>query len=113
MTWQTHPSKPPVATDGSSEAQVAARAALEIAQKTDSELHAIHVVDIASSIALLYPEATDPKRVESIASLYPEATNPERINQTAPDLKEALERHKKGRGCYAPALLYALIHRSA
>ena len=58
------PTKILLATDGSSEAQLAARTVLERTQKTDSELHAVHVVDVASSIALLYPEATDPKRVE-------------------------------------------------
>jgi nucleotide-binding universal stress UspA family protein len=58
------PTKILLATDGSSEAQLAARTAVELTQKTDSELHVIHVVDVASSIALLYPDATDPKRVE-------------------------------------------------
>ena len=58
------PTKILLATDGSSEAQLAARTALELTQKTDSEPHTIHVVDVASSIALLYPEATDPQRVE-------------------------------------------------
>src|SRR3712207_4524804 len=103
-----------LATDGSSEAQPAARTAVDLAQKTDSELQVIHVVDIAPSIALrypeatdpewvesvalLYPEGTDPKRVESIALLYPEATDPERVKQLAPVLKEALERHSEQQG---------------
>ena len=52
-----------LATDGSSEAALAARTAVDLGQKTDSELHVIHVVDVAS-IALLYPEATDPEGVE-------------------------------------------------
>ena len=76
------PTKILLATDGSSEAQVAARAAVELTQKTDSELHAIHVVDVVSSIALLYPQATDP----------------ERIKQMVPNLKEVLERHSEQRG---------------
>jgi nucleotide-binding universal stress UspA family protein len=92
------PTKILLATDGSSEAQLAARTAVDLAQKTDSELHAVHVVDVASSIALLYPEATDPKRVENIALLYPEATDPERVEQLAPVLKEALERPLEQRG---------------
>ena len=58
------PTKILLATDGSSEAQLAARTALELTQKTDSELHTIHIVEVAASTALLYPEATDPKRVE-------------------------------------------------
>jgi nucleotide-binding universal stress UspA family protein len=108
------PTKILLATDGSSEAQLTARTAVDVAQKTDSELDVIHVVDIAPSIALLYPEATDPewvesvallypegtdpKRVESIALLYPEATDPERVKQLAPVLKEALERHSEKQG---------------
>jgi nucleotide-binding universal stress UspA family protein len=76
------PTRIPLATDGSSEARLAARTAVDPTQKTDSEVHAIPVVDIASRIALLYPEATDPKRVE----------------QMAPVLKEALERHLEQRG---------------
>ncbi len=58
------PTKILLSTDGSSEAQLATRTALELIRKTDSDLHAIRVVDVASSIALLYPEAIDPKRVE-------------------------------------------------
>jgi nucleotide-binding universal stress UspA family protein len=57
------PTKILLATDGSSEARLAARTAVELAQKTDSELHVIHVFDVAL-IALLYPEATDPKGVK-------------------------------------------------
>jgi hypothetical protein len=58
------PTKILLAADGTSEAQLAVRTAVELTQKTDSELHTIHIVAVASSIALLYPEATDPKRVE-------------------------------------------------
>jgi nucleotide-binding universal stress UspA family protein len=76
------PTKILLATDGSSEAHLAARTAVNLAQKTDSELHVIHVVDVASSIALLYPEATDP----------------ERVKQLAPVLKEALERRLEQQG---------------
>jgi nucleotide-binding universal stress UspA family protein len=57
------PTKILLATDGSSEARLAARTAVDLAQKTDSELHVIHVFDVAL-IALLYPEATDLKGVE-------------------------------------------------
>ena len=52
-----------LATDGSAEAELAARTAVDLAQKTDSELHVVHVVDIAPT-ALLYPEATDPEGIE-------------------------------------------------
>ena len=57
------PTKILLATDGSSEARLAARTAVELAQKTLSEVHVIHVFDVAL-IALLYPEATDPKGVK-------------------------------------------------
>jgi len=72
------PTKILLATDGSREARLAARTAVELAQKTDSELHVIHVFDVAL-IALLYPEATDPKGVK-----VPE-----------PILEEDLQRHAR------------------
>ena len=72
------PTKILLATDGSSEARLAARTAVELAQKTDSEVHIIHVYDVAL-IALLYPEATDPKGVK-----VPE-----------PILEEDLQRHAR------------------
>src|SRR5215217_3309154 len=57
------PTKILLATDGSSEAELATRTAVDLSQKTDAELHVIHVLQGAPS-ALLYPEATDPKGVE-------------------------------------------------
>ena len=45
------PTKILLATDGSSEAQLAARTAVELTQKTDSELHTIHVEEIARKAA--------------------------------------------------------------
>ena len=80
------PTKILLATDGSSEARLASRTAVELAQKTDSELHVIHVFDVAL-IALLYPEATDQKGVK-----VPE-----------PILEEDLQRH--------PASVPAARHR--
>ena len=56
-----------LATDGSTEAELAARTAVDLSQKTDSELHVIHVLDVVKvglSMAVLYPEATDPEGVE-------------------------------------------------
>ena len=52
-----------LATDGPGEAELATRTAVDLSQKTDAELHVIHVLQGAPS-ALLYPEATDPKGVE-------------------------------------------------
>jgi nucleotide-binding universal stress UspA family protein len=61
------PTKILLATDGSTEAELAARTAVDLSQKTDSELHLIHVLDVAKvalSMAVLYSEATDPEGVE-------------------------------------------------
>lgn len=52
-----------LATDGSTEAELAAQTAVDLAQKTDSELHVVHALYIAPT-ALLHPEATDPEGVE-------------------------------------------------
>jgi nucleotide-binding universal stress UspA family protein len=57
------PTKILLATDGSSEAELATRTAVDLDQQTNSELHLIHVLDIVPS-ALLYPEVTDPEGVE-------------------------------------------------
>jgi nucleotide-binding universal stress UspA family protein len=45
------PTKSLLATDESGEAQLAARTAVELTQKTDSELHTIHVEEIARKAA--------------------------------------------------------------
>jgi nucleotide-binding universal stress UspA family protein len=57
------PTKILLATDGSKEASSAAEAAVEIAHKTDSELHMIHVYGVVP-IYPLYPEAIDPGGAE-------------------------------------------------
>jgi nucleotide-binding universal stress UspA family protein len=48
-----------VATDGSEEAELATRTATDLAQKTGSELHVVHVFGIAPVGPPVYPEATD------------------------------------------------------
>jgi nucleotide-binding universal stress UspA family protein len=61
------PTKILLATDGSTEAELAARTAVDLSQKTDSELHVIHVLDVAKvglSMAVLYSETTDPEGVK-------------------------------------------------
>src|SRR3712207_8988049 len=80
------------ATDGSGEAQFAARTAVDLARKTDSELHVVHVLDTAAGVALLYPEAREPKRVESVALLYPEAADAEGEGRRAPPWEEEIGR---------------------
>jgi nucleotide-binding universal stress UspA family protein len=47
-----------LATDGSREAELAARSAAELSQKTDSELHVVHAFGIAPVGPPVYPEAT-------------------------------------------------------
>ena len=53
-----------LATDGSGEAKLATGTAVDLARMSDSELHVVYVLDAAPSLALLYPEATDPEGVE-------------------------------------------------
>jgi nucleotide-binding universal stress UspA family protein len=57
------PTKILLATDGSSEAELATRTAVDLALMSDSELHVIHVVD-DSSIGLLYSDSTDMEGIE-------------------------------------------------
>jgi nucleotide-binding universal stress UspA family protein len=52
------PTKVLVATDGSREAQLAAQTAADLSQKTNSELHVVHVFGIAPVGPPVYPEAT-------------------------------------------------------
>ena len=53
------PTKILLATDGSKEAELATRTAADLAQKTGSELHMIHVFGIAPVGTPVYLEATD------------------------------------------------------
>jgi nucleotide-binding universal stress UspA family protein len=53
-----------LATDGSSESELATRTAVDLARMSDSELHVIHVLDSAPSPALPFPDATDPEGIE-------------------------------------------------
>jgi nucleotide-binding universal stress UspA family protein len=75
------PTKILLTTDGSSEAKLATRAAVDLGKQTNSELHVIHVLDFVPT-ALLYPEVTDPEGVE-----LPD-----------PILVEDIERHAEQRG---------------
>jgi nucleotide-binding universal stress UspA family protein len=53
------PTKLLLATDGSREAELAARTAVDLAQKTSSELHVVHVFGIVPVGAPVYLEAPD------------------------------------------------------
>jgi nucleotide-binding universal stress UspA family protein len=57
------PTKIVLATDGSSEAELATQTAVDLARMSDSELHVVYVAE-DPSMALLYPEAADPEGVE-------------------------------------------------
>src|ERR687894_1845104 len=63
QTMSIFPTKVLLATDGSEEASLATQTAVEIAQKTGSEVHVVHVYGVAP-IYPLYPEATDPGGAE-------------------------------------------------
>jgi nucleotide-binding universal stress UspA family protein len=58
------PTKVLLATDGSEEASSATEAAVEIAQKTGSELHVVHVYGVVPIYPLYPPETTDPGGAE-------------------------------------------------
>ena len=53
-----------LATDGSGEAELATTTAVDLARMSESDLHVVHVLDAAPSLALLYPEVTDPEGAE-------------------------------------------------
>ncbi len=53
------PTKVLLATDGSTEAELATRTAADLAKKTHSELHVVHAFGIAPVGPPVYPEATD------------------------------------------------------
>jgi nucleotide-binding universal stress UspA family protein len=75
-----------LATDGSKEAELAARTATDLAQKTGSELHVVHAFGIAPVGPPVYPEATDLQGVEHEA----EAEETKRISeQRAREVLEA------------------------
>jgi len=53
------PTRVLLATDGSREAELAARTAADLAKKTHSELHVVHAFGIAPVGPPVYPQATD------------------------------------------------------
>jgi nucleotide-binding universal stress UspA family protein len=74
-----------LATDGSREAELAARSAAELSQKTDSELHVVHAFGIAPVGPPVYPEATELQSVEF------EAESEERQRLSEQRAREVLE----------------------
>ena len=75
------PTKILLASDGSSEAELATRTAVDLARMSDSELHVTYVLNVIPS-ALLYSQATDPEGIE----------------MPDPILAEDLERRSEQRG---------------
>ena len=63
------PTKILLATDGSREAELAARAAADLTQKTHSELHVVHAFGIAPIGPPVYPEATNLQSAEYEAEI--------------------------------------------
>ena len=63
------PTKILLATDGSKEADLAAKTASDLAQKTHSELHVVHVFGLAPIGPPVYPEATNLQSVEREAEI--------------------------------------------
>src|SRR5687767_5512625 len=59
LSMSIFPTKILLATDGSREAQLAARTAADLAQKTKSELHVVYAFGIAPVGPPVYPEPTD------------------------------------------------------
>ena len=102
------PTKIVLATDGSTEAELATRTSVDLSQKTGSELHLIHVLDVAEvglSMAVLYSEATDPEEVE-LRDPVPEEELEQRAKQGGKEvLDEEVERVRSAGGTVAQAHL--------
>jgi nucleotide-binding universal stress UspA family protein len=94
------PTKILLATDGSSETELATRTAVDLAQQTNSELHVIHVWDIATT-ALLYPEATDPEGVELPDPILEEELERSVEQRSREVLDEEVERVRSAGGTVA------------
>jgi len=98
------PTKILLATDGSSEAELATRTAVDLSQRTDSELHVIHVLDVHPT-ALLYPEATDPEGVEMPDPILVEDFERRSEQRGREVLDEEVERVRSAGGTVAQAHL--------
>ena len=98
------PTKILLAADGSSEAELATRTAVDLAQMSGSELHVIYVVDSAPS-ALLYPEATDPEGVEMPDPILEEDLDRRLEQQGREALDAEVERVRSAGGTVAQAHL--------
>jgi nucleotide-binding universal stress UspA family protein len=98
------PTKILLATDGSSEAELATRTAVDLGQKTDSELHVIHVVDVTPT-NMFYPEAIDPEGIELPDPILKEDLERSSEQQGREVLDEEVERVRSAGGTVAQAHL--------
>jgi len=99
------PTKILLATDGSSEAELATQTAVDLAQMSDSELHVIYVVDESSIGLLSYPESTDLEGVEMPDPIL-EKDLERRFEQRGRELLDAeVERVRSAGGTVAQAHL--------
>jgi len=98
------PTKILLAIDGSSEAELATRTAVDLSKQTNSELHMIHVLDILPT-ALLYPEATDPEGVELPDPILVEDVERQTEQRGKEMLEAEVERVRSAGGTVAQAHL--------
>ena len=81
------PTKILLATDGSREAELAGRTAADVAEKTGSELHVVHVFGLAPVGPPVYPGAADVEGIEQGEPLLEE----DLVRTSEQRAKEALE----------------------
>jgi nucleotide-binding universal stress UspA family protein len=98
------PTKILLAIDGSSEAELATRTAVDLGQQTNSELHVIYVLDIEPT-TLLYPEVTDPEGVELADPILVEDVERHAEQRGRKVLDEEVERVRSAGGTVAQAHL--------
>ena len=97
------PTKILLATDGSREAELAARTAADLAEKTNSELHVVHVFGIAPVGPPVYPEAAALQGVEHEAEVEElQRTSEQRARQV---LESEVEKVRSAGGMVAQAHL--------
>jgi nucleotide-binding universal stress UspA family protein len=95
------PTKILLATDGSKEAELATRSATDLAQKTGSELHVVHVFGIAPVGPPVYPEVPDLQG----EALEEEAEEPISEQQAREVLEEAVGQVRSAGGTVVEAYL--------
>src|SRR5829696_5758730 len=98
------PTKILSATDGSSATELVTQTAVDLAQKTDSELHVIHVLDVAQT-TLLYPDTIDSEGVELTDPILEEEFERSSEQRGREELDAEVERVRSAGGTVAQAHL--------